>query len=534
METVKVSHEVTEAVTLWKSRANSGPAFWMAIGYEGKNALKILGQGEGDITDAIALASPDKVSYLMCRLEYKVELATTVKFAFVDHTPDTLKPMRRALVSTHKEQVLRALGPFHATLQASDDDDLATANADIMSKLGVNSGTAVHEVTGEKHEAAKAASQAGIIVGVGRRSSVVRTTSQSSKAKQVPGGLVPTANRNDLVFADESAAMAAMAAVRADADATDWALFGYSDDHKSLVVLSTGSGGVAELVAALDDSRIYYALFRVTDTYDSTVNVRFGFLKLMSTSVKPTQRATVSTHRGFVVDKFGPFHVEWSIDDVADFSPEIVADKIGSYSGTKSKVMATTQSGASTMVKGIVTQTTDSSSSSSSASSTGNCVGGRRPSVNLGETAQLLYDDEAAVTSAIAAVRNDGDATDWAACKYVHKHTLSLLGSGAGGFDDMMAALVDDAACFALLRVTDRIDNSVTIKFVYVKYMPDDGVKPMVRGAINTMQGSIDAVFTPSHVQFSIGQQSELTAAMVAAKVGAASGSASHVVARQD
>ena len=78
----------------------------------------------------------------MLRSDYKVEMATTQKFSFIDWTPDTLKPMRRALVSTHKEQVISLLGPFQATVQCSDEQDLAGAANEISKKLGMASGMA--------------------------------------------------------------------------------------------------------------------------------------------------------------------------------------------------------------------------------------------------------------------------------------------------------------------------------------------------------------------------------------------------------
>jgi hypothetical protein len=52
----------------------------------------------------------------------------------------------------------------------------------------------------------------------------------------------------------------------------------------------------------------------------------------MSQSIKPTQRARVSTHRGFVVDAFSPFHCEFNIGSPDEFSEEICMSKIKTYS----------------------------------------------------------------------------------------------------------------------------------------------------------------------------------------------------------
>jgi len=45
----------------------------------------------------------------------------------VDWTPETIRPMRKALLSSHKAQVEAVLKPFHVSLQASNRNDLGTA-----------------------------------------------------------------------------------------------------------------------------------------------------------------------------------------------------------------------------------------------------------------------------------------------------------------------------------------------------------------------------------------------------------------------
>lgn len=50
--------------------------------------------------------------------------ANTVKFAYIDWTPQSIRPMRKALLSTHKSQVEAVLKPFHVSLQASNRNEL--------------------------------------------------------------------------------------------------------------------------------------------------------------------------------------------------------------------------------------------------------------------------------------------------------------------------------------------------------------------------------------------------------------------------
>jgi len=48
----------------------------------------------------------NKCRYALFKSSHKVELANTVKFAFVDWTPTTISPLRKGLLSIHKGQVV--------------------------------------------------------------------------------------------------------------------------------------------------------------------------------------------------------------------------------------------------------------------------------------------------------------------------------------------------------------------------------------------------------------------------------------------
>ena len=71
-----------------------------------------------------------------------MELANTVKFAFVDWTPPGIKPMLKALLSTHKGQIGDTFKPAHVTFQWREADDVS--EQEILDKIGFSSGTKSH------------------------------------------------------------------------------------------------------------------------------------------------------------------------------------------------------------------------------------------------------------------------------------------------------------------------------------------------------------------------------------------------------
>ena len=82
--------------------------------------------------------------------------------------------------------------------------------------------------------------------------------------------------------------------------------------------------------------------------------------------------------------------------------------------------------------------------------------------------------DEEAVRDAIKEVRsvNESD-TNWMAVTYEGPKSmkLRLLGKGTGGADELAELVKPEMAVYALIRVVDRIDNSDTVKFVFVLFL---------------------------------------------------------------
>lgn len=470
---------------------------FLVLGYSDKITLCVIAEGPGGLNECKPYLPQDTERYILLRKDHKVEMARTVKFAYVSWTPPKLKIMRKAMLSTHKGQVKEMLRPHHVFLDCTDDSELDESI--IMDKIGFSSGTKVHETKKEAYTAPKNISSNGAVNAVKR-------------ASFTGEGVVPVEVKNNaaMEFTDPDAVKAAMRAVKSDDDPTDWLLVGY-ENIKTLKLISTGSGGVDEMTSQLNDTDVFYSFFKVTEQYDKTVAVKFVFMKLMSQSVSPVNRAKVSTHAGFLKDYFSPVHVDFDLSSRHDINAQIVSEKIGSYTGTHSKV---TQKTESLLQRQVVA---------------GQASQRRNSSDTEYQQNHIKFEDETAFKSAIKDVRNDSSGTTWMMGYYSGKSTLSLVASGKGGLDDFRSALKVEEACFGLLRVTDKIDANVLVKFVYVRYQPNN-YAPMKKGEVGTNIGAIDSFFANWHVDFVISSPDELTESEMMNKVQSASGSKSHVL----
>jgi hypothetical protein len=87
------------------------------------------------------------------------------------------------------------------------------------------------------------------------------------------------------------------------------------------------------------------------------------------------------------------------------------------------------------------------------------------------------------LTAAIAAVRNNASPEDWCLATYADSQgfALQLAGSGTGGAAALAAALAPSNVYYGLVRTTDTIDASVTVKFVFISFIGAD--VPVMRKA---------------------------------------------------
>jgi len=293
--------------------ADMSPESYCVIGYSSPTTLCVIAQGKGGLDEVLQYLTDDDCRYILLRKDHKVEMANTVKFAFIDWTPNTMKPMRKALVSTHKHQVSAVFKPFHVDVQAGDRSGLD--ENDIVARIGASSGTAVH-VTEKKNDDKKAAVQIN--------------AKAASLAK---------ASNFTVTFTDLDAFKAAVKTFRDEKSNVDWVLSTYTDKEK-LTLTGSGSGGVEELLTKVDDENASFGLVRVIDVIDQSKTVKFGYIKWIPDSIKPMKKAEINTRSSVIAKFFEPYHVDLHVTKKEEVTQQMIHDMVTNASGSKSRVVA--------------------------------------------------------------------------------------------------------------------------------------------------------------------------------------------------
>lgn len=84
---------------------------------------------------------------------------------------------------------------------------------------------------------------------------------------------------------------------------------------------------------------IAYGYARVEDIIDEYKTVKFVFVELIGENANRMMKARVTTHKSIINDLMQPHHVTFTIDSKKELTPEIIAAKVGTTSGSKSKVV---------------------------------------------------------------------------------------------------------------------------------------------------------------------------------------------------
>ena len=145
---------------------------------------------------------------------------------------------------------------------------------------------------------------------------------------------------------------------------------------------------------------------------------------------------------------------------------------------------------------------------------------------------EVVFVDGDAARDAIREVRDaNGSDTNWMAVTYDNPKTMKmkLLGKGTGGADELAGMLQPEMAVYALIRVVDRIDNSDTVKFVFVLFLGEK-LPRMLRARISVHQNSVKEFLGQAHVDYSCSTPAELNNDIIVSKVTITSGSSSRVI----
>ncbi|EGC39067.1 hypothetical protein DICPUDRAFT_12292, partial [Dictyostelium purpureum] len=119
------------------------------------------------------------------------------------------------------------------------------------------------------------------------------------------------------------------------------------------------------------------------------------------------------------------------------------------------------------------------------------------------------------VYEALKDVRSDASDTNWCLIGYANETTLSVLGKGNGGADELAQHLKSNIVAYGLVREVERFDLSDTVKFAFINFVGEE-IPRMFRAKLGTHSGKVKEVFTPYHVDLSVSEPSEVSNESVA------------------
>jgi hypothetical protein len=108
------------------------------------------------------------------------------------------------------------------------------------------------------------------------------------------------------------------------------------------------------------------------------------------------------------------------------------------------------------------------------------------------------------------------------------KNSIELVGKGSNGVEELKHHLHESKVFYGLVRVTDQIDQSTTVKFVFIVWVGEK-VPFVQKGKVTTHKGSISSLVGQYHNDVHANNLSELSDEIILGKVRDASGTASRV-----
>ncbi|KAL9656540.1 hypothetical protein ABK040_005302 [Willaertia magna] len=316
--------------------------------------------------------------------------------------------------------------------------------------------------------------------------------------------------------------------VRSDSTATNWMSCSYVEGAiKELQLVGTGEGGIDEMKQTFQDNNASYAFARIEEMIDNSLTIKFAFVKFVGQKMKPMLRAGITPQVGEITTRFKPYHVDMYITSVDEISQQIVEDLVGQASMSRTKVLDSRkgeeiQRENEEKQKKLDTQNRLTSTQSSNNNVTVNTTPKRvvsstpktvsSPTVSSSGGGSVEWDDLEAIQEAIREVRHDGSDINWMAITYApnSKTKLTLLGKGTGGVEEMKQDFQTDKVYFGLVRTTEIIDESETVKFVFI-HMLGDKVGPMLKARVSIHKGTVEELLRPYHTTLFATEPSEIT-----------------------
>lgn len=322
---------------------------WIVVKYNANDKLELIGTGTGDTSDFIHLLGPEDRGYAMLRVVDFVDGHRTIKFIFFTWAGDKVRVVKKARMTTHKGSIEEWRGQAHISIDASSPADVAMDL--LMERVTDASGSGSRVKPASRGQAAAAAESAP--AASAPTSAPSQAAAPSPAAPASGGAAAPSKTKSarpavarqsqGLKLADEETMLGALAAVRADADDTAFAVFGYESATSDVLCLKGVGTDLEGLRSLLTDDGIYYALYRTTDRYDGHLTVKFVYIYFVGERVKIMRKAKVATHQGAAKDFIGQNHCAVEATQLDEVTEDEIKRKVQFAAGTANHVKAAMQ-----------------------------------------------------------------------------------------------------------------------------------------------------------------------------------------------
>jgi len=106
---------------------------------------------------------------------------------------------------------------------------------------------------------------------------------------------------------------------------------------------------------------------------------------------------------------------------------------------------------------------------------------------------------------------------------------IVLINKGHGDVEEVKQHLLDDIVAYGLIRKTEKIDNSVTVKFCYIRWVGQN-IPRMQRAKLPVHTNPIQKTFQPYHVDIQCERLDEISDHLVEEAIAGSSGTKVHVL----
>jgi len=316
----------------------------------------------------------------------------------------------------------------------------------------------------------------------------------------------------------------AIADVRNDKTSTNWVLLSYQGENTNNVVLvGKGDGGANELIGNLQDDNVGYGIVRLVERHDDSDTVKFIYIRWVGENIHRMLRARLGTHSGAIKEIVSPYHVDVEASTKDEVTEDIILAKVRKASGTAVHVLD--------KVVGSGSSNYNPSASSSPKSVPRSGGGGGAAPVGVAKgSGNVTFTDEKELKAAIQDVRSDASKANWVLASYdgPNSNNVVLLGSGAGGAEELVGLLKDDIVAYGLVRQTEKFDDSQRVMFAFINWTGEN-IHRMLRARLGTHSGAIKEIFSPYHVSITATNESEISPAIITTSIRETIGTATKV-----